>query len=93
MGDATRTQTGWTLELINIYDHNPDEDNPNPTPFKWPQLSTASQSLSQQSPLERTQSAPASAPEPSTQPSPVTHQNFARPSLANTQAFSDNGLT
>lgn len=25
-----------TQELINIYDHNPDEDNPYPTPFRWP---------------------------------------------------------
>ncbi|KAF7185048.1 hypothetical protein HII31_13671 [Pseudocercospora fuligena] len=89
----TLTFLDETQELINIYDHNPDEDNPNPTPFKWPQLPTASQTLSQQPPLERTQSAPASAPVPPTQPSPVTQQDFARPSPASTQAFADNGFT
>lgn len=81
-----------TQELINIYDHNPDEGNPNPTPFKWPNLSAPPQAPDEQPPLERTQSAPAPAPsrppQPS-QPSPASHHNFTAQSPANNQAFVD----
>ncbi|CAK4033557.1 Hypothetical predicted protein [Lecanosticta acicola] len=53
-----------TQELMNIYDHSPDDDGSNPTPFQWQKSSPSSHwpvENDRPPPLERTVSQPAVA--------------------------------
>lgn len=43
-----------TPDLINIYDHEPDENNPYPTPFHWPDNNSAASPARSQPPAQST---------------------------------------